>query len=254
MKIVVDVGHGGKDGGAWGNNLIEKELNLEVAKKMKTELEKYENVVVVLTRDTDVYKSFEQRAEVFIEEKPDLITSEHFNGVDSIIARGYEIVIPLGNHPKSSQLAELSKKNVVEKTGIPFRRIFTRSYTTNANINYYRIIREAIKSRSIDGGIPEINLNEGAFITNSKDAELIHRFNYIDLYVEARVQSIVTAYNLKKKINSNVIPKWLVEFNADFIEAIQKGITDGSRPDEAATRKETAVMILRAVKMLENKK
>ena len=33
-KIIVDAGHGGIDGGATGNNLLEKDLNLQASKYM----------------------------------------------------------------------------------------------------------------------------------------------------------------------------------------------------------------------------
>ncbi|MDY2987719.1 MAG: peptidoglycan recognition family protein [Peptoniphilus sp.] len=38
------------------------------------------------------------------------------------------------------------------------------------------------------------------------------------------------------------------DFDNEYKEAIEKGITDGTRPNETATRKEVAVMILRALK------
>jgi len=53
--IVIDAGHGGRDGGASADDdgTLEKDLNLEVAKKLAA-LMKTANVNVVMTRDTDI--------------------------------------------------------------------------------------------------------------------------------------------------------------------------------------------------------
>ena len=52
--IVIDPGHGGENKGASFFNSYEKYSTLEVAKSMKSELEKYEGVQVFLTREDDV--------------------------------------------------------------------------------------------------------------------------------------------------------------------------------------------------------
>lgn len=40
LIVVLDAGHGGRDSGAVGNGLLEKNLNLKIAKYCKAELEK----------------------------------------------------------------------------------------------------------------------------------------------------------------------------------------------------------------------
>ncbi|HEY9062514.1 MAG TPA: N-acetylmuramoyl-L-alanine amidase [Pseudobacteroides sp.] len=51
--IIVDPGHGGIDGGTSSNNLLEKDINLDIAKRVKATLEA-RGYTVVLTRNADV--------------------------------------------------------------------------------------------------------------------------------------------------------------------------------------------------------
>lgn len=50
--IVIDPGHGGMDGGASYNEILEKNINLEISKRLKLILED-EGYEVILTRDSD---------------------------------------------------------------------------------------------------------------------------------------------------------------------------------------------------------
>ena len=51
-KIVIDPGHGGSDSGAIGNDITEKDLNLEISKYMYDRLKQL-GYDVYITRDTD---------------------------------------------------------------------------------------------------------------------------------------------------------------------------------------------------------
>lgn len=53
ITIVLDAGHGGEDGGAQGNGLIEKDLNFDITLRVASLLRE-QGVNVVLTRDTDI--------------------------------------------------------------------------------------------------------------------------------------------------------------------------------------------------------
>ena len=55
--IAMDPGHGGSDPGAVANGLREKDLTLAVSLALKEELESYDGVTVVMTRETDVRPS-----------------------------------------------------------------------------------------------------------------------------------------------------------------------------------------------------
>ena len=62
--IVIDPGHGGDNLGAEWNNVIEKDMTLFVAKCMRYELEKYDNVEVYLTRESDINLELNERADI----------------------------------------------------------------------------------------------------------------------------------------------------------------------------------------------
>lgn len=51
--IVIDAGHGGIDGGAAVGNVLEKDINLDITKKLKTYLEQ-KGYIVILTREEDI--------------------------------------------------------------------------------------------------------------------------------------------------------------------------------------------------------
>lgn len=59
--VVVDAGHGGHDGGAVANGLVEKAVALDLAQRLRGALEA-QGVRVVLTRETDVFLPLDQRS------------------------------------------------------------------------------------------------------------------------------------------------------------------------------------------------
>ena len=83
ITIVLDPGHGGKDFGACENGAREKDINLAVAKKLRTKIEKeLKDVDVVMTRSTDVYLTLQERADVANDADGDLFMSIHVNSID----------------------------------------------------------------------------------------------------------------------------------------------------------------------------
>src|SRR5699024_4740458 len=62
MKLYLDPGHGGSDPGEQGNGLKEKDINLDIALKIRTILiDNYENVNVKMSRTKDTARSLNQR-------------------------------------------------------------------------------------------------------------------------------------------------------------------------------------------------
>ena len=76
--VVLDPGHGGGDRGTRGANSIEKQMTLDVAKRVERDLEA-SGVNVVLTRTSDRTLSLEDRVDFAGAKNADLFVSIHFN-------------------------------------------------------------------------------------------------------------------------------------------------------------------------------
>lgn len=80
--VIVDAGHGGYDGGAEDNGLLEKDLNLEISYKLKDELE-LRGYIVKLTRPDDEFVGLTQRASIANSlDNPVCLISIHQNSLD----------------------------------------------------------------------------------------------------------------------------------------------------------------------------
>lgn len=60
-KIFIDPGHGGKDLGASGNGLVEKNVALDIAKQIQAMLTDYQDVEVKMSRSDDSYLTLTER-------------------------------------------------------------------------------------------------------------------------------------------------------------------------------------------------
>ena len=92
--IVIDAGHGGRDGGAVGSTgVTESELNLEFSLKLKEICEDYGFKVVLTRKDMNgLYSIFasnkkksemKKRQEIIEKAKPDVVVSIHMNSFSS---------------------------------------------------------------------------------------------------------------------------------------------------------------------------
>jgi N-acetylmuramoyl-L-alanine amidase len=89
-SVVIDAGHGGKDPGAIGRyGLREKEVVLDVAQRVKRELERC-GLKVTLTRDEDAFLPLYDRPAVCSRKKADLFVSIHANATRSRRVEGFE--------------------------------------------------------------------------------------------------------------------------------------------------------------------
>ena len=88
-KIVIDPGHGGNDVGAIRGDITEKEITLDVSKRVRNILEK-KGYKVEMTRDTDKTVSLQDRVAFSESEHPDIFVSIHVNSSEKPEITGIE--------------------------------------------------------------------------------------------------------------------------------------------------------------------
>ena len=89
--VVIDPGHGGHDAGAVGSRgILEKNVNLGVAKELQRYLRRESDLEVVLTRERDDYMELADRAEIANGSDGDLFISLHCNSWFNDGAEGFE--------------------------------------------------------------------------------------------------------------------------------------------------------------------
>lgn len=142
--VVIDSGHGGNDPGKIGvDGSLEKDINLQIAKKLKAYLEA-SDVKVVMTREDDrgLYQESDRnkkmadmknRCALITETAPDLIVSIHQNSYHEESVYGGQVFYYKSSE-KGKQLAELIQKRFDYVLGEKNRRL------AKPNGNYYLLL------------------------------------------------------------------------------------------------------------------
>ena len=205
IKIIIDPGHGGLDGGATGNNLIEKDLNLKSSLYMYDRFNEL-GIPVKITRDSDEYLPKTERVErvksLYNNEPNVILISNHINAGGG---EGAEVVYSLKN---DSTLAQSVLNNIGEAGQIK-RKVYQRRLPENPNKDYYYILRET-------GNLEPILIEYG-FIDNINDASKLK--NNLEDYAEAVVKAVTeyAGYNYVK-------PGEIIDINKE-IYIVKRGDT-----------------------------
>lgn len=153
--VFLDPGHGGRDPGAVYNGLREKDLNMSIYRKLRSELEKL-GYTVLTSRDSDVYVDYvTERSEMVNKTDADVFISIHFNatgvpganrsGVETYIYEPDDDIKPRINKvahdnpvrlSESKRLAENIHNSVVSVAGANDRGIHGSNYA---------VLRETVK-------------------------------------------------------------------------------------------------------------
>lgn len=172
--VVIDSGHGGNDPGKVGvDGSLEKEINLEIAMRLKQYLE-LEDIEVVMTRESDVglYKEedtskkmadMRNRCQLINDAKPDLVVSIHQNSYHEEYVSGGQVFY-YQDSVKGKELAEILQERFSYVLGSENRRM------AKANGNYYLLLH--VKS--------PIVIVECGFLSNWKEAALLQEEDYQD--------------------------------------------------------------------------
>ena len=87
--VVIDAGHGGQDSGTVKTGLVEKDLALDVARRLERLLRE-RGFVIVLTRADDSYVSLQERATIANNQPESVFVSIHFDDAGRAAATGIE--------------------------------------------------------------------------------------------------------------------------------------------------------------------
>ncbi len=108
--IAIDPGHGGADPGTIGiNGVHEKDVTLDLAKRLRRLLEATGRYAVVLTRDEDVFVSLRDRMEAARRSNAALFISIHADSLGDSRFRGAS-VYTLSDEASDSEAARLARK------------------------------------------------------------------------------------------------------------------------------------------------
>lgn len=153
-KVFIDPGHGGKDPGAVGNNIQEKNIVLSVSLKVG-EILKRHKVNVVYSRTTDVFVELANRATMANKAKADVFVSIHCNSFTNTAAQGLETF----NYPNSSKGAILAKciQDVLLKDKL---------YTKNRGVKTANFA--VLRVSNMPAALVEM-----AFISNKEDSDIL---------------------------------------------------------------------------------
>ena len=111
--VILDAGHGGKDPGAVGKLLKEKDVVLNITLKVGEYLSKeMPDLKVVYTRKDDTFVPLDKRADIANKAKADLFVSIHANSVSDPKIYGTETFV-LGLHRSQENLEVAKKENSV---------------------------------------------------------------------------------------------------------------------------------------------
>lgn len=183
-KIYLDPGHGGKDPGAVGNGINEKDITLKITKKIAEILKKnYVGVEILETRTTDEYLSLSQRTDKANKWGADVFLSCHVNSSTNSAAVGFDSHIYTDVDSKTRAFQNVMHEEILRKIK-PFG-IADRGKKQND----FHVLRESHMTAI---------LTENLFISNKADAERLKRADYITATAEGHVIGLEKFLGLKK--------------------------------------------------------
>lgn len=213
-RIVIDPGHGGKDPGAVGFGLKEKDIVLNVAKKIKKVLEEKNGYEVLLTRDGDVSLSLEERTAIANTKEADLFLSIHVNAHPEKAIRGVEtFYLNLATHTEAMRVAALenatSTHNMSEMQDILSELMQNEKISESSQLAefvQYNVVSGLKKEEFyvkdlgvkqapfyvlIGAEMPAI-LAEISFITNPEEAKLMKTEKYLQTLADQIVAGVLS--------------------------------------------------------------
>lgn len=191
--VVLDPGHGGKDDGARGNGLVEKELSLDVALRVEKILKPF-NFPVVVTRRNDTFISLEERAAIANRIDNAIFVSIHFNHAPDRASTGVETFYASQKIAPEPEWTWVGMFNKPEQTA-PDNGETLAGFIQASLVMRTDAVNRGIKGRELyvvrHTRCPAV-LVEGGFINNPLEAQLISNGEYRDRLARAVAEGIMS--------------------------------------------------------------
>ncbi len=183
ITIVLDAGHGGRDGGSVGvNGTVEKEINLKYVMALKDKLVQ-NGYKVVLTRKTDdgLYaplaankkqSDMNERLRIIKQANPNLLVSVHMNSFKSGLAKGATTYYRKGDEA-SKKCGDLIQKSMQTYCGARSETAKVGDYFM-VNSSYYTAV-----------------LIECGFLSNPEEEKMLNTSKYCDEMTDAILKGIL---------------------------------------------------------------
>lgn len=145
--VFIDAGHGGKDPGAIGNGLREKDLTLDIAKRVEAIL-KGNNIDVIMTRNDDTHTDYKKISGILNSTDADIFTSIHINSNVGTPATGIETFhtrtayLSEDIKMESKELAEKVQSNLISKTSAQSRGVKESNFSVISNTKVPAVLTE----------------------------------------------------------------------------------------------------------------
>lgn len=202
FKLILDPGHGGSDIGARSESgILEKDMNLLIAQRIKDILKNEQQIEVYITRNSDDQMALEDRANFANRLHGNLFLSIHFNWSFSKNASGFRIYVNsdrvrMGTEPELGEMLSKLREgrdNASEKLRyLPQSRNLAKEIADSMNkiglSGQYN--SEAFLSMMDRLSMPGV-LIELLYLSNPKDVEFISSEESINLLAQTLCDSLI---------------------------------------------------------------
>jgi N-acetylmuramoyl-L-alanine amidase len=212
-RVVIDPGHGGQDQGTSGpKGLLEKDLVLDVAKRVGKLIEDRMGAEVIYTRSDDTFIPLEGRTALANEKKADLFLSIHANSSPATHVAGIETYYLNFTDSKDALDVAARENAVSEKSVFELRDLIqkitlhdkaeeSREFAGRIQTSLYafsarnfpgeknRGVRKAPFVVLIGASMPSV-LAEIGFLSNPKEESLLKKSDYRDKLAEALYRGV----------------------------------------------------------------
>jgi len=215
--VVLDAGHGGKDFGARGaHGLSEKDLNLQISKRVKKILEQRYHFKVIMTRKNDNFMELKDRGKIANRSNADLFVSIHANAAQRKSARGIETYyLGSGSTEQARETAARENGDLVHSVSDDTVQEILASLISTTKINDSSRLAASVQNslhKTMSkkfSGIHNLGVKEGPFF-------VLHDTNMPSILVEV---GFVTNPKEGRQLRNGKYQKWLAE-------SIARGIHD----------------------------